>query len=374
MPATNREAMEQTATAAGPRTPLQAELAGLTSVRFLAAFAVVAFHLGYALDLYGRLPGIGDLLLPGSSAVSFFFILSGFVLMWSCRTRPTLHFWRDRAARLLPLHVAIFVLGTAVGAAIGRTFQRTWGLELVLLQAWAPRSNAFSTHQSPSPASWTLSCEFFFYLVAPVAFAVLPRLSPTTRRVAIVVLGFTTLGIAVLSTAGAIHYVSMYQSPVMRLPEFVIGALLALEVHSARLPRVPLGAGCIAAGVGWLIVPHVPAPYGVASCTLLGWVLILVSIAQRDVMGWDSKLHHPAVQALGRSSFALYLVHGLVLTVAAEVLTRVFGLSLLTASPLWSMVFLMVFVPAVLGVATLMHRGVEQPLNRALRHQARSTA
>ena len=81
----------------------QLYLEGLTSLRFFAALAVVIHHTRNAwantvvTDYIGQVGWLG---------VSFFFILSGFVLMWSYK--PSLSF-RDfiirRLIRIWPLHL-----------------------------------------------------------------------------------------------------------------------------------------------------------------------------------------------------------------------------------------------------------------------------
>lgn len=85
-----------------------AALPSLTGMRFLAAALVFLAHMSAVrmftdqqlnkdVDTY-----FGTL---GSIGVTFFFILSGFVLTWSARTddRPRL-FWRRRLAKIYPTH------------------------------------------------------------------------------------------------------------------------------------------------------------------------------------------------------------------------------------------------------------------------------
>ncbi len=86
-------------------------LESLTVLRGFAALAVVVFHAVLAFS-------------PGSPlvhatralpvAVSFFFVLSGFVLTWSWTDdRPLAAFWRDRAARILPVYLFAWLIAVA---------------------------------------------------------------------------------------------------------------------------------------------------------------------------------------------------------------------------------------------------------------------
>lgn len=100
-------------------------LPSLTGLRWVAALLVFCLHtrnLGY---FNGQARHFADWGFgAGSTGVSFFFLLSGFVLGWSARSddRPTA-FWRRRFARLYPVHlvtacIAVFVMG------MGKPWQR----------------------------------------------------------------------------------------------------------------------------------------------------------------------------------------------------------------------------------------------------------
>src|SRR5207253_5787187 len=72
----------------------------------------------------------------GGTGVSFFFVLSGFVLAWSARPTDTRRaFWRRRAAKIYPNHLVTALLAIAL-------FQVTDPLRitanLTLTQVWFP--------------------------------------------------------------------------------------------------------------------------------------------------------------------------------------------------------------------------------------------
>jgi peptidoglycan/LPS O-acetylase OafA/YrhL len=101
------------ATAIGRRP----ELLTLTSVRFFAALEVVLMHTLYELggEQARALPAaVIALLTRGGLAVSFFFVLSGFILAYTycdgqneLKTTPG-KFWRARFARIYPLYFWVF--------------------------------------------------------------------------------------------------------------------------------------------------------------------------------------------------------------------------------------------------------------------------
>src|SRR3954464_4192149 len=130
------------------RPPLPA----LTSLRFFAASAVVAFHavtgsLGEAVPVEGV---ARNLALRGNTAVTFFFILSGFILTYAhagrrevdrLDIRPTT-FWRLRVARIVPayylgLFIAVPFLVVFL-ASPSPLWEKIAGpiLVILFLQAW----------------------------------------------------------------------------------------------------------------------------------------------------------------------------------------------------------------------------------------------
>lgn len=95
-------------------------LDALTGLRFYAALLVFAFHISLSRFYIGN-PDIVEPLQfilknGGWFGVTFFFILSGFVLMWSARAgdTPGRFIWR-RIAKIVPNHAVTFVIALAIG-------------------------------------------------------------------------------------------------------------------------------------------------------------------------------------------------------------------------------------------------------------------
>src|SRR3954452_4476377 len=95
----NRDADAEAPPVALPGRP---ELRSLTSLRFFAAMLVVFFHCGVQF----RFPAwTGDFFTNGYEAVSFFFVLSGFILTYVYAADPETEvprrrFWVARIARI----------------------------------------------------------------------------------------------------------------------------------------------------------------------------------------------------------------------------------------------------------------------------------
>lgn len=147
------------------------QLHGLTSLRAVAALSIFFHHLQeFGIDASRPIWGM-DL----GCAVSFFFVLSGFVLSYGFegqfRTpRDIRNFIAQRFFRLWPVHMlcSFFALVTLQGPASALTAYLTTTLQ----SSWVP---AFGTAFAYNGVSWSISVELFFYLVLPFILILRPR-------------------------------------------------------------------------------------------------------------------------------------------------------------------------------------------------------
>lgn len=131
----------------------------LTFFRFIAAFIVVVFHFGRETELANL--GI-RLITAGPQMVTFFFALSGFVMLVAHSNKPneTLrNYYVSRIARIAPVYLLSYVL-LAMTASIDMT---PLILSLTFTQAWIPPYPLI-----PNAPAWSLSVEMFFYLTFPL--------------------------------------------------------------------------------------------------------------------------------------------------------------------------------------------------------------
>lgn len=133
----------------------------LTSLRFFAAASIVVYHLGDAFKLYDA-PVLAN-------GVSFFFVLSGFILTYVYQDLSSgkASFYVARFSRLWPLHFVTFALAAValpVASGLGGTVAN-----LLLVQAWVPRPSYVFAYNG---VSWSISAEVFFYICFPALLAV----------------------------------------------------------------------------------------------------------------------------------------------------------------------------------------------------------
>ena len=139
-------------------------LNSLTSLRYFAAAAVVVTHVNpfFLTSALQR-----EATAYWYVGVSFFFMLLGFVLTWSCSWQPARPFWWNRFSRIWPLPATMMIIVYAglwdfvshPPNAVG------WILEPFVVQGWDPDPHVYAGGNGPT---WSLSCEFFFYAMFPL--------------------------------------------------------------------------------------------------------------------------------------------------------------------------------------------------------------
>lgn len=334
------------------------ELPSLTSLRWLAASLVFLHH--------WRLGPVW-LYEAGSSGVSFFFILSGFILVWSARgpVAPR-RFYRRRFARIFPAEVVSTAFYIVVALAIGRiSSKRDLALTfftLTQLQVWVPIREVF---YAGNLVVWSLADEAFFYALFPFLLLRLRVLG--ARRVAQVAALAVVVSIAVPllvrpETRQEFGYWFVYVNPVYRLAEFVLGMCLALLLVRGVLPRVHALLWALLAVAAYVVAGLLPLYMSYVALTLVPYALVIVACAQLDLDGRTPRpLGAPMALVLGRWSFAFYLLH---FTVIKAFLYR---FDVFEASPGAQFAIVVAsYLVSTVGAA-LLYRLVEQPAERWLR-------
>jgi peptidoglycan/LPS O-acetylase OafA/YrhL len=299
---------------------------------------------------------------PGVTGVMFFFVLSGFVLSWSHRDGDTPRsFYRRRFARIYPNLVALVTIAALLNRLHGvRVSWRLVAVTLLLLLAWFPREDIYFGFTA---VAWTLSVEAFFYAVFPWAYRVLARTSTSRRRALLLVLIASIALRALAFTAtpeGSTAFWLLYIFPVARLPEFLLGAVLAMELRSGSVPRVPLSGALAFGAISCLIAAEWQ---GMDILIAIPFALVIVAAAQRDLGGKPTIFSTRPLVALGAWSYAFYLLH----TTVIDEVTRAAQHIHPGGSWVWgSSVGLAALVLAVAASFTLFS-AVERPFERWLR-------
>ena len=301
----------------------------LTSLRFLAALAVFFSHLGYLrnLDSYKWL--CARVFIEGYAGVTFFFVLSGFILTYnyhhvltSLRLREIKSFYIARFARIYPLYLLTFLISLPLlrHEIIQQplNFLYTGTIEVLALQSYLPLQSDFAYNM---PA-WSLCDEFFFYALLPFILYALASSKITTRK-SFVALGIVTwLTALVLVTLGrnssSAHWL-FYISPPFRLFDFVLG--IACGLYFLNSPRLKLSKsiwtvielGCVLGILAMVILSSYYVPqafrYGVYYMPVF---CLTVFVFAHQSGGLSEMLSGKTWVLLGELSFAFYMFHQLV--------------------------------------------------------------
>ena len=354
-------------------------LDALTGLRFYAALLVFAFHLSLSRFFVGDAPIVEPLQLilknGGWFGVTFFFILSGFVLMWSARSgdTPGRFIWR-RIAKIVPNHVVTFVAALVIGGLGAATAGEAIS-NFFLMHAWVPADTAFFSINHPS---WSLSAELFFYLGFPFVLPLVNRI-PRNKLVLIGAALITLITIAPIlagllpqgAAFGPTHLQSplhgasipqiwaVYALPPVRFLEFALGMLAARAVTEKVLPHIPLTPAILVTVLGYAVSLFLPLPWQMDAAYVVPVLILVVAAAQEDAP--PRTLVSPLALRLGELSFAFYMVHDIVLTVTRTVV----GPDPL--QPLASIGVVLAAFTVSIGFAYLLWRVVEVPANNVLR-------
>ena len=291
--------------------PKRSPLPALTGIRIFAAYYVVMLHTGSGyFDRHGAPEFILRLLDKGYLAVSLFFILSGFILVYTYQGKMsgpenTVRFWEARFARIYP----VYLLALALMVPFAKTI--THGQRLAVLsmvQTWIPwKPEMVGAWNFPA---WSLSVEAFFYLTFPLILIGLNRLRVSGLKwivsilLAVIVVGDLPrpVGDWPNSAITFAHYVPL---PVLRLPEFIVG--MALGLIFLRVPARS-HSGLVSIGALLAAIVVLCLPWGaLPSIAVIPFAILIMSLAYQS--GPVARLlSNRMIILLGSASYAVYLL------------------------------------------------------------------
>jgi exopolysaccharide production protein ExoZ len=287
--------------------------------RAIAALGVLLLHAAQMNEKHGeeRLPGWA-FLDRGALGVDFFFVLSGFIILHAHAydrrglAAASSYAWR-RVTRIyvpyLPLALAIIALYIVV-PSLGAG--KNWGLftSLTLIAAERPPAPNLS-------AAWTLIHEIMFYAIFLLSYWAPGFRWLIAAWVALIgVTNYLPITIAELNLPPALEAsLNVFLSPLN--VEFVAGMIAAVAVRSLSLvwARVVLVVG-ITGLVAFFAIDGISRVwFGVAMAIIITGLVRIEMSGSFAVPLW--------LLFLGNASYAIYLIHGPIVSIASGILAGI---------------------------------------------------
>ncbi len=202
----------------------------LTSLRFMFAFMVFASHIDFLHDSESKfLCWIYDSIFKeGYIGVSFFFILSGFILAYNYQDKifknqtSNKTFYIARFARIFPLHILTFLISIPLTYKIFINNKCLWISQALtnisLTQSYIPIKSIYFAFNAPS---WSISDEMFFYLVFPFLILLIPKIRAFKNSLILSVIAIIPL-LTLIIPENYYHQI-FYINPFTRVVDFILG-------------------------------------------------------------------------------------------------------------------------------------------------------
>lgn len=302
-------------------TPQKPKIEPLTSARFFAALLVVLYH-----TLSGKIRTTSSPFLKvigiGYISVSFFFMLSGFILavVYLGKDKPvdTRRFLIARFARIYPLYLAAMLLDLPHYLYTSHHFHASVTRIAAEILATAGLLQAWFNLRGINTPGWSLSTEAFFYVIFPAVGVFLWRLK--NSRALIAAITIYVAGVALLyALFGPSELHDQGYFPIPHTFVFLLGILLAryfvrVTGNPARHRRLKALAPAMLFTALVLVVLIANSPL-VRQAALLqhGLLAPLFAVAILALASGNPTIHRlfsaSWLVLLGEASYALYLLH-----------------------------------------------------------------
>jgi peptidoglycan/LPS O-acetylase OafA/YrhL len=357
--------------------PAAAHIPSLDGIRAVSFLLVFWAHAGF------------EHKIPGGFGVTIFFFLSGYLIttliqheLQSSNRIDIRAFYLRRVLRILPPFYLVLALALLLPALGVINTHLTLGAVSSQLFHFSNISAIAVGHGGTVPGTgvyWSLAVEEHFYLVFPLAFALLHRRGWTGRRIGKL---FAVIAAACLAWRLALVFVfdasvdRTYLATDTRIDSILFGCILALLANpiasgaatvsvstQRRMQRLRLPAFGVL--IAMFVIPGDPFRETIRY-TLQGLALIPVFFIaiQQPMVGLHRVLNHRALMWLGRLSYPLYLLHYVVMLTIDDLATR---LGYDTTTNAYRIGRGLAALAVSLVGAMVIHRFVEKPCARLRR-------
>ncbi|MDN3695222.1 acyltransferase [Chryseobacterium tructae] len=334
------------------------KISQITFTRFLAAMAIVISHFNKDLFLY-KINYISNIFLKANVGVSYFFILSGFIMIVAYHKKNRIEYfdyYRNRFARIYPLYVLgllLYLVTRYSNFSIYKGFLYLFGL-----QSWIPGEAMILNFPG-----WSISVEFLFYLLFPLLYNYFYSKGNKSIWVVTVIIWIMTQVFCSLYVDSSYYkgphtesHELLYYFPLMHINEFLVGNLAGLffvKNSGQKNYDVPV---IIIFGLILLSLIFLPWFYHNGLMALLFIPLIVLISKNNGVLTKVFSLK--PLEYLGEASYAVYITHIPVLYILREVVGK-YNFSIDTVFG--------IYIIVVILTSILFYQCIEKPLRDYLK-------
>lgn len=199
----------------------------LTFCRFIAAVSIVIYHYGDKTSIY-QVGFLKKIFENANVAVSFFYVLSGFVIYYTYQHYNSVNlvlFFKKRLKRIYPAYFLALLLTLLIKSFYWNEFL----LSLMMIQTWVPGKSLILNNPG-----WSLSNEMVFYFTFPL---ILPFFQNTKvfkyKMVVVSLIWFLSQIIYLIYLVKESNYY-MYL-PILHFNSFLIGILTAVFFKNRKI-------------------------------------------------------------------------------------------------------------------------------------------
>ncbi|MBH3405683.1 acyltransferase [Pseudomonas glycinae] len=345
----------------------------LTGLRFVAALMVFFSH--YPIAGLSEIPT--RIMMSGYSGVTFFFVLSGFIISYNYLNKFTssalkntpAYLWA-RFSRVYPLYILTMLFVWLQKGAI-----EPISIYIFAAQAWHPDVYVIGGLNGPA---WSISVEAFLYLCFPLLIPIFSRigiLRPGPRMItATIIIIAVQLSLAAYlampprdtlatSDPDSAHR-WLYNFPLPRVLDFSLGIIAAafyIKNKSNIINSAQWNYICLAslAAITMLMASkeHFFSSYSWSASYAGLFALLILSIAESQKSFLSKALSTKSMILLGEASFAFYLIHVIALPMFELGTERSFPTAI---------AFNLIFLGLVTTMSIGLHLSVEKPCRQFL--------
>lgn len=283
-------------------------------LRGIAALLVVMSHVSYKAKQYNI--NVLNWFNVGSSGVDLFFIISGFIMCYTTHNRDISfnRFIKNRFNRIIPLYWFLTFIALAVFLIKPSLINSSGGTTGIIDSFFLLPSG----HKYLIQNGWTLSYEFYFYLIFAIAIFIF---SNRQKRYFAIIATLTCLPlIGLLINTGNSYLAFMVSGYLL---EFALGIFAFLIFKNFNFGKV-LSILALVLGLTLLIYQNfnTASDFVFSRVVNFGIPMFLIfigTISIEDVFSESKNIIHGFFEKLGDSSYSLYLAHPFALSPIAMI-------------------------------------------------------